>query len=236
MKTKIIITIIGLLYITIQQPLIAQNMGKIEVKRLSKKEVKNLLETNQAVLNNEISERLFAKVYVLETGEVLLVNDSGQGGIWKSLDDFNNFGKEDDESKAELSVLNLEGWLSKDSNIEALIAAANKLLSGVLGKEIDYSEKSLKAVGKIRIKNVVAQKDTFYAILLYACGYYAHHYGGRLEIIFRDNELYMPYVIGDKGRSFTPYMEYWKGISESPRISLEESINLERIKYNLRTD
>lgn len=173
MKTKII-TIIGLLYITIQQPLIAQNMGKQIAKMLSKKEVKELIASGEAIYDSVKSHNEFSNVYRLSEGQLLYVRENGTGALWESQEQINSLMN---EAKAEISVFNLEGWLHKDSDIEAMTAEANKFLSGALDKEIDYSEKSLKAVGKIKIKNIVAQKDTFYAILLYACGYYAHHYG-----------------------------------------------------------
>lgn len=226
----------GLLFSRITQPLNAQEMRKIEVKKLSIKEVKILIETKHPVLNTEISDKLFAKVYIFGSGEVLLVNDNGKGGLWKSLDDFNNFGRLDNQTQAQLNVLNLEGWLNERSEIEPLLEKAIILLSSILGKELDYSEQSLNAVNKIKIKNVLAQKDTLYAILLYSCGYFSHNYGGKFEIGLRENGVFEPCILGEKGRRFIPYAEYMNSMSEPLKVSLMESIELERKKYNLYAD
>lgn len=233
MNTKNII-IIGLLYLFVQQPLNAQNMSNINIKQLNKNEVINLLHTKEPVLNDTLSDRLFAKVYTLNNGEILLVREDGKGGLWQSIEEFNRFQNPDNEK---ISIFNLENWLQKNSNLEVMTMEARKLLSDISGKNIDYSAQSLKAVSKIKIKDIVVQKDIFYAIVLYTCGYYVHHYGGRLAIGLRQDEVtYEPIVVGENNKTYTPYWEWMKNVGEHSSISLQESIGLEHIKYNLHKD
>jgi len=230
MDTKITI-ILGLLCLFVQKPLNSQNMSNMNIKQLNKYEVTNLLQAKEPVLNDTLSDRLFAKVYTLNNGEILLVREDGKGGLWQSIEEFVRFQNPDNEK---ISIFNLESWLEKNSNLELMTMEACNLLSDISGKKIDYSAKSLKAVSKIKIKDIVVQKDIFYAIVLYTCGYYVHHYGGKLAIGLRQDEVtYEPIVVGTNNKTYTPYWEWMKNVGERSNINLQKSIELEHYKYNL---
>jgi hypothetical protein len=203
----------------------------MNIKQLNKYEVTNLLQAKEPVLNDTLSDRLFAKVYTLNNGEILLVREDGKGGLWQSIEEFVRFQNPDNEK---ISIFNLESWLEKNSNLELMTMEACNLLSDISGKKIDYSAKSLKAVSKIKIKDIVVQKDIFYAIVLYTCGYYVHHYGGKLAIGLRQDEVtYEPIVVGTNNKTYTPYWEWMKNVGERSNINLQKSIELEHYKYNL---
>ncbi len=207
-------------------------MGKIEVKELSKKQVNDMLLQDKPELNEQLSDKYFASIYLFKDGRVMLVNEDGKGGLWKSLNEFNSFS---DEDILQVRALNLEGWLDEDSDVSKILINATTLLSSMLDRKLDYSEQSLKAISKIKIKNFVEEKEVLYAILIYSCGYYVHNYGGQLSLHRRDDYLHthVPIVLDSFGRTYTPYAEYLKSITESSKISLIQSIELERIKYNL---
>lgn len=231
MNKQIIVT--TWLCLIIQHSVNAQTMGKPIAKMLSKTEVKDLISSGKAVYDSAQSEKDNLKAYRLARGQILYVRDDGRGALWESLEQIELL---ENANQKSISILNFEGWLNSQSDIEKMMQESIKLLSKLTNRDVDFSNQSLKKVDRIRIENIVQQKDIFYAILIYSCGYFAHQYGGILSKEQRHDGIYEPIVKGEHNRTYAPYGEYLKNFIEKPRISLQESIELEKIKYNLMKD
>lgn len=202
-------------------------------KMLSKLEVKEILSSGKAIYDSIQSEKDNGKVYRYN-GNLLYLRDDGKAVLWESQEQINAI---TESSTLANNVFNMVGWLNQRSDITKLITEAKQTLSSYLNKPIDYSEETLKAVSKIKVKDIVQEKGNFYAILLYACGYYQSKYGGTLSKRQRqDTKDFEPIITDDKGRVFIPYWEYMKNMQEKSKVSLLQSIELERLKYHLLKD
>jgi len=209
----------------------AQTMNK--VKKISKKEVQILFADKKLTLHDSLTEKLNLKIYSTGQGNIVLVRDDGKGFLWESINDFNTF--QNDDNAVETTVFNMVGWINKEADITILCNEAKQKLSSYLNKQIDFSEASLKEVNKIKVKDIAQEKEIFYSIILYSCGYYQNKYGGITGKRQRqDSKDYEPIITDDKGRNYTPYWEYMKNMQEQQKVSLIQSIELERIKYNLQ--
>jgi len=213
----------------------AQSMRKSKKPiSLTKKEVNELIKSGQAIYDSLQSDKDNLEAYKLRNGQILYKLDSGKGTLWESEEQIIN---SINESNGQMEVFNMVGWINGNTDIESLVKEANQTLSNYLNKPIDYSESTLKAVSKIKVQNIAKEKELFYSIILYACGFYQNKYGGTLGKMQRqESPDFEPIVTDEKGRTYTPYWEYMKNMEETPKVSLSESIELEHIKYTFRKD
>lgn len=201
------------------------------VKVVSKNDVSLILKNKEAHIDSSLSNKYSSNIYKLNSGEVLLIREDGKGGIWSSVNDFYSFINED--LNLENKIFNMEEWIDVHTNVEQMVFNSIDYLSKYLDFKVNYTSTSLVKISKIKIKNLVEEKDLFYAIILYTCGYYQSCYGGALDKQHKQNMRDYEPVIIHEGLIYKPYWEYVKSISDKKQISLLESIRLERIKYKL---
>ena len=217
--------------ITTAQRMKNDNKGII----LSKKEVQKYIESGEAVYDAEQSDNDNLQVYKFTDGRLLYKRNDGKGALWKSEKQIDSLME---ITKSKISILSFTGWIVTGTNLSSLQQAALDTLQNYTLTTIDYSSVSLSTVNKIKIKDVVKEKELLYAIIIYSCGYYAKTFGGRVEkeLIPADTSCYSPVVIGENGKFYSPYSEYLKSFSEPPRLTIKQSIDIERNKYKFFKD
>ena len=221
----------------------AATAQEMKIPTLSKKEVKELIQSGRAALDKERTQDEWSQIYVIDDGRLFVTSPDGYGGLargtlYASVAEFDSIMAIDNST--ELSVLNGEGWLNANTNMDVLLSAAIKTLEARAGKALDYSPASLKLVDKIKIKDLVAEREVYYALMLYACGYYAHHHGGNLVITDRSNEaappVYWPVIRAEKERLYYPYSSFNDAMADGQKCRLSQSIEVERYRYSFITN
>lgn len=228
-RKKIIILFVSLVVfyqISNAQKMKNDNRGEI----LSKKEVQKYIESGEAVYDAKQSSIENLQVYRFTDGRLLYKRDDGKGALWKSEKQVENLME---ETKGRVSVLSFIGWIAAETNLDSIQQAAFDTLQKHIGISINYSSESLNVVSKIKIKDVVKEKELLYAIIIYSCDYYARAFGGKIskEVISNDTNYFSPIVVTEDKKVYSPYSEYLKSFSEPPQLTIKQSIDIERNKY-----
>jgi hypothetical protein len=223
------IILLVLIIILICQISKSQNMENYYAKRISKKEVKAYIQSGEVIYDSTQSPTDYSKRYDFLDGRILYVRPDGIGSMWDSQSQID---KLDEIVDKEIIVLNLTDWILINTDLDSLEKKSIEVLEKYTCKSIDYSVESLKCVNRIKIKDVVIEKELLYSIIYYSCKYYVYNFGGEIEKESILTEIYLrPIVKFKNGRIFRPYMEFLLSFSEPPQISIKESIELEKTSY-----
>jgi len=164
------------------------------------------------------------EVYSFSDGRLIFKRADGKGAYWKSIDQIN-----ETMVKAEIKadVFNLKGWIISKEDLKGIGEKSLQLLKEKIGKPVDFSHQSLMLVSRIKIKDIVKEKDLFYAILYYSCGYCAKELQGHIDIEqINDTGTYRPVVRDNEGRTYTPYAEYLESFVEGTKFTIKQSIDI----------
>lgn len=199
---------------------------------LSKKEVQKYIESGEAIYDSVQSAKDNLAVYRFADGRLLYKRDDGKGALWQSE---NQIDSVMEKAISNVSILNLKGWITEETDLNKLKQSAINILQKKIGKNIDYSSESLEAVNKIKIKDVVRDKELLYAVIVFSCVFYEYNYDGKIEkeLIHGQKNYYRPIVKTSAGKNYLPYSEYLKSFSEPPLITIKQSIEIEHDKYKL---
>jgi len=210
----------------------SQNMNKEKFPRmLSKKEVEIFIKSGEAKYDSILSIQESLDVYKFSDGRIIFKRVDGKGAYWKSVEQINEIMN---KAESETNVLNMRNWIKNRNDFVQLKKMSLQLLEKKTGKAISYNNKSLLIVNKIKINDIVKEKDLLYSIIYFCCEIFTKRINGKIDFkkINSTND-YRPIVIDSNGNSYLPYSEYLESFVEKTQITLKQSIEIEMDKYEL---
>ena len=210
----------------------SQNMNKEKFPRMiSKKEVDIFIKSGEAKYDSILSKQESLDVYKFSDGRIIFKRADGKGTYWKSVEQINGI---INKAESETNVINMRNWIKNRNDFVELKKMSLQFLEKKTGKAISYNNKSLSIVNKIKINDIVKEKDLLYSIVYFCCEIFTQRINGKVDFkkINSTND-YRPIVIDSNENSYLPYSEYLESFVEKTKITLEQSIEIEMDKYKL---
>jgi hypothetical protein len=201
-------------------------------RMLSKKEVQVFIDSGEAVYDTALSKAMFIDVYKFSDGRVIFKSPNGKGAYWKTLEQGNEIMV---KVEKETEIFNMKDWIKGKAGLPAIKEKSLQLLKEKTGKKIDYSQKYLETVSKLKVKDITRERDLFYAMLYYSCEVCAAELNGFVAVEqISGADYYRPIVKDSRGRIYIPYGEFLESFVEKTKITLVQSVQIELDKFKLQ--
>lgn len=207
----------------------AQRMKNDFPRILSKKEVQAFIANKEVVYDSVLSKKNNLDVYKFPDGRLIFKRADGKGAYWKSIEQIEEVMSKTDHK---IEVLNLTNWITSKENLAAIKERSLQILESKTGQKLDYSINSLNTVNKLKITDIVKQKELFYSIIYYSCEVCAKTLNGVIDIeLISGTSFYRPITKDDKNRIYIPYAEYLKSFTGKKKMAISQSVDVELSKY-----
>jgi hypothetical protein len=207
----------------------SQDMKEKFPRMLTKKEVQDFIKSGEAVYDSALSREKNMDVYKFSDGRLIFKRADGKGAYWKSLQQIE---ETVNKSQIENDIFNMKDWIRSKEQLSVIKEKSLQLLKDKTKKELDYSMQSLQEVSKIKINNVVSEKDLLYAIFYYSCEVCAREVKGTVDIdLISGEKYYRPIVKDNRDRVYVPYSEYLEAFVENTKINIAQSVEIELNKF-----
>jgi hypothetical protein len=204
-------------------------MEKKSPRILSKKEVNDIINSGQVFYDSLLSNRDNSNVYKFPDGGLIYKRTDGKGVYWSSLEQIDQMFK---EKRKEGDILDMKGWIDSKESYERIRKKSFEIIKSIIKEIPDYSKRSLLLVSKRKVRDIIKEKDLFYAIIVYSCEVASREIGGNVELELIEYEnCYMPIVRDSVGRIYIPYIEFLKSYVEKFPINIAESVDIELHKF-----
>jgi hypothetical protein len=214
-------------------------MSKQTNYRLSKKQVKKILEEFQWTKDQELSQKLYYNifdVYVLENGKVLIVDtQTGTGREHDSKDElenrYNSLAQKAEQQKGNEHIL-AENFPYQENFIAAIPTLVDQLAErlSIPRKTLDNSLASLRNVDKA-IKKIgqleCLKEDIFPSLIAYVGEVIKQRTEGHWQmrsVSLRNITVWEPLVIGKDRKEYLPFYIIYDQLYEDLPFSLEGAV------------
>lgn len=213
-------------------------MFKPTQPKLSKKQVRQILENNQWIKDVELSKKFWSEVYRLENGKILIV-DSYNGTGKEFTDDFvkhledsyDSVSKKAEYQKGNEHILAdnfpyQENFITDVSNLVNQLAErffiSRSLLDNSL-KSLRYIDTAIKRIGQLEC----LKEEIFPLLIAYVGEVIKQQTQGHWQmrcVTLRSIVIWEPLIIVKNGREFLPFYIIYNELYEDLPFSLEGAV------------